>query len=42
MKDQQKILENLKHYLEYLKQDLTCNPTVLEHVQKKIRILEQS
>ena len=42
MKDQQQILESLKHYLAYLRQDPKCNPKVLEHVQRKLRSLEQS
>ena len=42
MKDIQQILESLKLYLQYLQQDSTCNPKVAQHVQEKIRQIEQS
>ena len=42
MKHYVQILENLKLYLEYLKQDNTCNPKVLHWVEKEIQKMEQS
>ena len=41
MKDYAQILENLKLYLEYLKQDSTCNPKVVKWVEKEIYKIEQ-
>ena len=41
MKDYTQILENLKLYLEYLKQDSTCNPKVVKWVEKEIYKIEQ-
>ena len=41
MKNQQ-VLQNLKLYLEYLRQDPTCNPKVLQHVERRIREIQQS
>ena len=42
MKDYVQILESLKLYLEYLKQDKTCNPRVVRYVEKEIEKMEQS
>ena len=39
MKD---ILQSLKLYLEFLHQDPTCNPKVMQYVEARIRQLEQS
>ena len=41
MKDYSQILQNLKLYLEYLKQDSTCNPKVVKWVEKEIYKIEQ-
>ena len=41
MKDYVQILENLKLYLEYLKQDNTCNPKVIGWVEREIHKIEQ-
>ena len=41
MKDQQ-ILQSLKLYLEFLHQDSSCNPAVMQHVKERIRQLEQN
>jgi len=41
MKNYAQILENLKLYLEYLKQDCTCNPKVVKWVEKEIYKIEQ-
>ena len=40
MKNYAQILENLKLYLEYLRQDKTCNPKVLKYVEREISRLE--
>ena len=41
MKNYVQILENLKLYLESLKQDSTCNPKVVKWVEKEIYKIEQ-
>ena len=41
MKDYTQILQNLKLYLEYLKQDDTCNPKVVSYVEREIQRIEQ-
>ena len=40
MKDQTRILESLKLYLEYLRQDDTCNCRVIAYVEKEIQKME--
>ena len=40
MKDQ--ILQSLRLYLEFLRQDPSCNPAVMQHVTERIGQLEQS
>ena len=42
MKDYAKILHSLKLYLEYLKQDNSCNTSVLQYVEREIKKIEQS
>ena len=41
MKDYVQILQNLKLYLEFLRQDKTCNPKVLSWVEREIQKIEQ-
>jgi hypothetical protein len=40
MKDQTQILESLRLYLEYLRQDPTCNLKVIAYVEREIRKME--